>query len=72
MQQLNRTERYSVLLDAEMASRGCKHSADSFCYICGEFIKTRAKKYSLIECNHGVVEELLYDLMMICPELCTK
>ncbi|XP_076036895.1 uncharacterized protein LOC143022524 [Oratosquilla oratoria] len=30
-----------------MASRGCKHPPDAFCYVCGEFIKTRAKKYSL-------------------------
>ena len=48
MQQLNRTENiYIVFLDAEMASRSCKHSADSFCYICGEFIKMQAKKYSI-------------------------
>lgn len=30
-----------------MASRGCKRDADSFCYICGEFIKVREKKYDL-------------------------
>ncbi|XP_051552787.1 uncharacterized protein LOC127440312 [Myxocyprinus asiaticus] len=30
-----------------MASRGCKHPADAFCYVCGQFIKTRAKKYSV-------------------------
>ena len=30
-----------------MASRGCIHPADSFCYICGEFIRTRSKKYFL-------------------------
>ena len=30
-----------------MTSRGCKHPPDAFCYVCGEFIKTRAKKYSL-------------------------
>ena len=30
-----------------MASRGCKHSPDEFCYVCGTFIKTRAKKYLL-------------------------
>jgi len=30
-----------------MATRGCKHPADSFCYVCGEFIKSRAKKYSV-------------------------
>ena len=32
---------------SEMASRGCKHPADAFCYVCGQFIKTRAKKYSV-------------------------
>ncbi|XP_066451739.1 uncharacterized protein [Eleutherodactylus coqui] len=30
-----------------MASRSCKHPADSFCYVCGEFLKTRAKKSSV-------------------------
>jgi hypothetical protein len=30
-----------------MASRGCLHPADSFCYVCGQFIKIRAKKYSV-------------------------
>ncbi|XP_061409266.1 uncharacterized protein LOC133343591 isoform X2 [Lethenteron reissneri] len=30
-----------------MASRGCKHPADTFCYVCGQLIKTRAKKYSV-------------------------
>ena len=30
-----------------MALRKCRHSADAFCYVCGEFIKTRAKKYSV-------------------------
>ncbi|XP_076329190.1 uncharacterized protein LOC143235178 [Tachypleus tridentatus] len=30
-----------------MASRSCNHSADTFCYVCGQFIKTRAKKYSV-------------------------
>ncbi|KAL7888111.1 hypothetical protein AOLI_G00030850 [Acnodon oligacanthus] len=30
-----------------MASRGCIHPADAFCYVCGQFIKTRAKKYSV-------------------------
>ncbi|XP_061409274.1 uncharacterized protein LOC133343600 isoform X2 [Lethenteron reissneri] len=30
-----------------MASRGCKHPADAFWYVCGQFIKTRAKKYSV-------------------------
>ncbi|XP_076344912.1 uncharacterized protein LOC143244332 [Tachypleus tridentatus] len=30
-----------------MTSRSCKHSPDAFCYVCGQFIKTRAKKYSV-------------------------
>ncbi|KAL4706484.1 hypothetical protein ACJJTC_015682 [Scirpophaga incertulas] len=30
-----------------MASRSFKRNADSFCYICGEFIKVREKKYDL-------------------------
>jgi len=30
-----------------MTSRGCKYSANAFCYICGEFIKERAKKYQV-------------------------
>jgi hypothetical protein len=30
-----------------MASRHCKHPADAFCYACGQFIKTRAKIYSV-------------------------
>lgn len=32
---------------AKMASRKCKNDVNSFCYICGEFIKVRAKKFSL-------------------------
>jgi hypothetical protein len=28
-----------------MTTRGCKYPPDAFCYICGEFIKERAKKY---------------------------
>ncbi|XP_076321172.1 uncharacterized protein LOC143230837 isoform X2 [Tachypleus tridentatus] len=31
-----------------MASRSCKYSSDAFCCVCGQFIKTRAKKYSVI------------------------
>ncbi|XP_053650631.1 uncharacterized protein [Cherax quadricarinatus] len=30
-----------------MASRGCNHSPDVFCYLCSQFIKTRAKKFSV-------------------------
>jgi hypothetical protein len=35
---------------SEMASRRCKHLADAFCYVCGQFIKTRAKKYFVEAC----------------------
>ena len=32
-----------------MSKRGsCKHSPDTFCFICGEFIKTRARKHSVL------------------------
>jgi len=32
-----------------MASRrSCKHPVDAFCFICGEFIKTRGKKFSIL------------------------
>ncbi|KAM5182246.1 uncharacterized protein ACMZJ9_002631 [Mantella aurantiaca] len=34
-----------------MASRGCLRSADAFCYVCGPFIKTRARKYSVKACR---------------------
>ena len=30
-----------------MALRKCHYPADAFCYVCGEFIKTRARKYSV-------------------------
>lgn len=30
-----------------MSSKMCKNDVDSFCYVCGEFIKVRAKKFSL-------------------------
>ncbi|KAM5148072.1 uncharacterized protein ACMZJ9_011728 [Mantella aurantiaca] len=35
----------------QMASRGCLRSADAFCYVCGHFIKTRARKYSVKACR---------------------
>lgn len=38
---------YYYMYLSYMAARGCKHSADAFCYVYGKFIKTRAKKYSL-------------------------
>src|SRR6218665_1269566 len=34
-----------------MVSRGCLHPADAFCYVCGQFIKTRARKYSVKACG---------------------
>ena len=34
-----------------MVSRGCLHPADAFCYVCGQFIKTRARKYSVKACR---------------------
>ena len=30
-----------------MTSRCCKRPANDFCYICGEFIKFRARKYEI-------------------------
>ena len=30
-----------------MSGRGCKYSADSFCYVCGESFAKRAKKHCL-------------------------
>src|SRR6218665_1076840 len=34
-----------------MASRGCLHPADAFCYVRGHFIKTRTSKYSVKACR---------------------
>ena len=32
-----------------MSKRGsCKHSPDAFCFICGKFIKTRARKHFVL------------------------
>ena len=31
-----------------MSGRGCKYSADSLCYVCGEFFAKRAKKHCLV------------------------
>ncbi len=36
-----------------MASHGCKYSADSFCYVCGEFFAKNAKKHYLESCCHA-------------------
>ena len=33
-----------------MTARGCKYSADSFCYVCGRFFAKRAKKHCLSNC----------------------
>ncbi len=33
-----------------MAARGCKYSADCFCYVCGEFFAKSAKKHNLDGC----------------------
>src|SRR6218665_1799872 len=34
-----------------MASRGSLHPADAFCYVRGQFIKTKARKYSMKACR---------------------
>ena len=34
-----------------MESRGCLHPEDAFCYVCGQFIKTRVRKYSVKACH---------------------
>ena len=34
-----------------MVSRGCLHPADAFCYVCGQSIKIRARKYSVKACR---------------------
>jgi len=34
-----------------MTSRGCLHPADAFCYVWGQVIKTRARKYSVKACR---------------------
>ena len=31
----------------KISSKGCKHSANAFCFVHGEFIKTRARKHSV-------------------------
>ena len=33
-----------------MTARGCKYSADSFCYVCGEFFAKRTTKHCLNNC----------------------
>jgi len=39
-----------------MASRDCLHPADAFFYVCGQFIKTRARKYSVKSCRTCLCE----------------
>ena len=34
-----------------MAKRGCLHPVDASCYVRGQFIKTRARKYSMKACR---------------------
>ncbi|KAM5191482.1 uncharacterized protein ACMZJ9_020063 [Mantella aurantiaca] len=44
-------EEEDSFVSCRMASRGCLRSADAFCYVCGHFIKTRARKYSVKACR---------------------
>lgn len=34
------------------SSRGCKHDPDSFCYVCGVFLSTKAIKHKIAEANN--------------------
>ena len=34
-----------------MASRGCLHPANAICYVRGQFIKTKTRKYSVKACR---------------------
>ena len=43
-----------------MTARGCKYSADSFCYVCGEFFAKRAKKHCLSNCIRAAEAYLHY------------
>src|SRR6218665_677974 len=43
-----------------MASRGCLHPADAFCYVRGQFIKTRTRKYSVKACRKMCVAYKAY------------
>ena len=36
-----------LILFLKMASKSCKHFANAFCFVCGQFIKTRARKLSV-------------------------
>ena len=43
-----------------MTAHGCKYSANSFCYICGEFFAKRAKKHCLSNCIRAAEAYLYY------------
>ena len=43
-----------------MTTRGCKYSADSFCYVCSEFFAKRAKKHCLSNCIRAAEAYLHY------------
>ena len=43
-----------------MTASGCKYSADSFCYVCGEFFAKRAKEHCLSNCIHAAEAYLHY------------
>ena len=43
-----------------MTARGCKYSADSFCYVCGEFFAKRAKKPCMSNCIRAAEAYLHY------------
>lgn len=48
-----------------MSSKMCKNDVDSFCYVCGEFIKVRAKKFSLSSNKTLCVKPM--KLILTCP-----
>ena len=43
-----------------MSARGCKYSADSFCYVCGEIFPKRSKKHCLSNCIRAAEAYLYY------------
>lgn len=46
---------FIVVLGADyslMTTRGCKHNADSFCYVCGVFLSTKSVKHRITEANN--------------------
>ena len=38
-----------------MPSKDCKHFANAFCFVCGQFVKTRARKHS-VQVSIGMYE----------------